>query len=177
MTEQRHTLNYVLDMASRLADQFLQLTLHGRAAPDQMISTLLDVATMLRENGIEWPTSLDSAIKSLHADAVMLRKKPNLLGNLRGFVDRATHAEVVGWALNQGAPDYPVELEILVNGALIATLNADLMRPGLAAAIGMGDGRQGFNYAFNPKLEPQKVYKITVRRRPDGAILGEADIS
>ncbi len=87
-------------------------------------------------------------------------------GPLRGFVDQDGPHIVSGWAQDCDAPEEPVALDILLNGARIANVLADIYRPDLRAA-GLGSGCHGFVFACAADVAGD----IAVRRSSDGAVL------
>jgi hypothetical protein len=86
---------------------------------------------------------------------------------LRGNLDRADRAQVVGWA-QAGEP--PVALVVLVNGAPVGRVLANRWRADVAEA-GIGDGRHAFEFAFNPPLASTARHSIELRRECDGTPL------
>jgi hypothetical protein len=83
----------------------------------------------------------------------------------QGYLDRATHALVEGWAV-AGAGEAPVKLAIIVNGAVIGQTFADGYRADLAKS-GAGNGHCGFRFALPRRLTPDVSHRIEVRRESD----------
>ncbi len=73
--------------------------------------------------------------------------RPSAAMKLRGNLERAAMANGVlrieGWALNEFAPQTPVQVEILHDGAACGQATANLWRPDLDQA-GLGEGSCGF---------------------------------
>ena len=65
-----------------------------------------------------------------------------------GGIEFVDHRHVLGWAWYSPTPDEPIEVEILVDDAVVRTVFADLSRPDLRAA-GVGDGRHGFLWTIS----------------------------
>jgi glycosyltransferase involved in cell wall biosynthesis/Ca2+-binding RTX toxin-like protein len=97
---------------------------------------------------------------SRDADAITMK--------LNGCVDRFTRNVVEGWA--QDDTGYPVPLQILVNGRLVARTLANKARPDLAVA-GIGQGRHAFVYDFPGGLSPLIRQTVSVQRDTDGTEL------
>ena len=84
-----------------------------------------------------------------------------LLGHLDGGDPWRLH----GWACEPERPDLPVTLELLLNGGVIARVEANQFRADLAAA-GIGSGRHGFDVRLSRKLPPRAL--LRARRVGDG---------
>lgn len=79
---------------------------------------------------------------------------------LRGHLDHATRCYVSGWALDAAHPDEPATVEIRIDGALAATLVANLDRQDLE---GLGAGtRHGFEL-FLPGLDTLHRHVVSAR--------------
>jgi hypothetical protein len=89
-------------------------------------------------------------------------------GRLLGFVDHVGRDHVAGWASDEQSPTVPQLLEILEDGARLASILADRYRPDLVAA-GIGAGRHGFRVAIPPS--DRAIRRIDVRRTNDRALL------
>lgn len=90
-----------------------------------------------------------------------------------GRLDRANPNLVEGWASDG---DRPCWVEVLVNGAVAATVLANLYRPDLAVA-GIGDGRHAFRHAFPGGLDPSRPHLVEARRRSDGLGLAGSPVA
>jgi GT2 family glycosyltransferase/glycosyltransferase involved in cell wall biosynthesis len=83
-----------------------------------------------------------------------------------GAIESIDHEHILGWAWYRPTPDEPIEVEILVDDAVVLTARADRLRPDLAA-LGAGNGRHGFlvrNLAQHLSPGP---HNIRVRRARD----------
>jgi hypothetical protein len=96
------------------------------------------------------------------------------LGELDGRVDRANRRGIAGWAVNAGAPDVPVALDVMVDGAVVARIVANRSRPDLTQ-VGDGSGRCSFDLDW-PPLDPAVRHIVTLQRVSDGAVLPGAPI-
>ena len=81
---------------------------------------------------------------------------------LVGHIDVAEHSCLSGWVADPSAPDQPVMLEILVDGASDGTVLAADLRPDLAQLGKYGDGRHGFTHFFARPLAITRAYHIVV---------------
>ena len=88
---------------------------------------------------------------------------PQGLG-LRGYVDIPGPDIVAGWARNENEPDVPVCVDVLLDGAYLATVLANRYRADLRAA-GLGRGTHGF------ELRLPRPGLVEVRRASDQATL------
>jgi uncharacterized repeat protein (TIGR03803 family) len=101
---------------------------------------------------------------------------PAQTGPLRGYVDLAGPFVVSGWALNAGAPEAPVCLDILQGGRRIARVLANRYRADLREA-GFGSGCHGFEIYLPAGQVPAgqvpagQAGAVEVRRAADGAAL------
>ncbi|MCJ2070710.1 glycosyltransferase family 4 protein [Methylobacterium sp. J-030] len=88
---------------------------------------------------------------------------------LRGYVDRLSRRQVIGWARDAAAPDRPVALVVVVDGHAVGRCLAEQPRDDLVAA-GEGHGRHGFTFAFpHGALPALASCTVSVRREGDGA--------
>ncbi len=77
----------------------------------------------------------------------------------RGFVDKADHDGVAGWAEGM---DGPARISITVDGVCVAEVLADRYRRDVAGA-GIRDGRLGFIHRFSPALDRAREHEIVIR--------------
>ena len=94
---------------------------------------------------------------------------------LRGRLDVATRTRIAGWAQNERHPDRPVALLIIDNGTLLDRVVANAHRPDLAA-IGIGDGRHGFELSLAGGLPGLGRHVIRVVRERDGRELAASPV-
>ena len=85
----------------------------------------------------------------------------------RGDLDLATRARLEGWAWDPSAPNEPVALVVLDNGAVIARILANRFRRDLADA-GFGDGRHSFSIQIPGGLSPLVRHVIQIVGETDG---------
>ena len=76
----------------------------------------------------------------------------NLLMDIKGHIDDISHERVVGWAVDPERPDTALEVLIVVDGEIHATLSANEMREGLLSAFSHSTGRYQFRHEFSPAL-------------------------
>ncbi len=86
-------------------------------------------------------------------------------GALAGHVERFNGGVLEGWVTDRAAPTAPVELEVLVDGEIVATVLANRYRMDLDRA-GLGGGCYGFSAAMPASVK--EIARITVRRASDG---------
>jgi hypothetical protein len=86
-------------------------------------------------------------------------------GALVGHVERLDGDMLEGWVMDQVNPASPVELEVLVDGEIVATVLANRYRVDLDRA-GLAGGRCGFRVAMPASAE--SMAQIEVRRAADG---------
>ncbi|MGC1303600.1 MAG: glycosyltransferase [Caulobacteraceae bacterium] len=91
-------------------------------------------------------------------------------GEVVGFCDGVKGADVFGWAWRPDYPDYPVEIELWVDGALAGETVAMLYRADLRAA-GVGHGKYGWRLPLNLREQSEAV-QVVVRVK-DGEPLGQ----
>jgi VCBS repeat-containing protein len=95
-----------------------------------------------------------------------LMPRPESPGALRGYVDVADQATCSGWAQDAENPETPVCLDILIDGARVARVLANLYRADLRDA-GLGSGC----HAFRAVLPAGAIGRLEVYRAVDGAEL------
>jgi GT2 family glycosyltransferase len=79
-----------------------------------------------------------------------------------GYVDRAEHDTIEGWAVNLADPTRRPRIELLHHGRVVATRTADGVRRDLQAA-GIGDGRAGFSFTVPPAQRDKPAPHYAVR--------------
>ncbi len=99
----------------------------------------------------------DVSVRIVGTDVILPRTARSMvLGRIPaahdGAVDRLSPSVISGWAWDKRHPDQPLEVEILVNGDLLATVRADQFRPDLVAN-GIGDGHKGFEHRIPAGLQ------------------------
>ncbi len=86
---------------------------------------------------------------------------------LKGWIDRAEHGLITGWAY---APGAAVMLTIEADGAPLGTVRAEQFRPDVEQA-GHGDGYCGFTFEIAPPLASGIPHEITIRNAATGESL------
>jgi hypothetical protein len=86
-------------------------------------------------------------------------------GEMAGHVERLCDGKLEGWVMDCANPNTPVELEVLVDGEIVATALANRYRPDLDRA-GLAGGRCAFTLAMPAAAED--ISQVEVRRRSDG---------
>jgi hypothetical protein len=79
-----------------------------------------------------------------------------------GNFDSATCTALSGWAWDSTRPTTPINVDILGDGVVLATVGANQFRSDLQAA-GIGDGRHGFNTPVPKALLNGAVRQVSVR--------------
>ena len=93
----------------------------------------------------------------------LMHKTECLRGNIAGIsIDGAR-----GWVIVADNPFCPVEIEVVVDGVVIARTIADVRRPDLAIK-GIGGGDCGFDVAFRRRLTADRDHVVQIRRVADG---------
>jgi hypothetical protein len=86
-------------------------------------------------------------------------------GALAGHVERLEDGMLEGWVMDRANPTAPVELEVLVDGEIVATMLANRYRGDLDHA-GLAGGRCGFTVSMPASAE--SLSQVEVRRAGDG---------
>jgi hypothetical protein len=87
-------------------------------------------------------------------------------GEMAGHVERLRDGVLEGWVMDRANPSTPAELEVLVDGEIVATVLANRYRPDLDRA-GLAGGRCAFTVAMPAAAED--LAQVEVRRASDGA--------
>jgi hypothetical protein len=80
-----------------------------------------------------------------------------------GYVDRISRNTVEGWALNTEALDQSVEIAVLLDGAPMCRITANLSRPDVAAAKQLQSALCGFSVNLPPLLDSAAGHHVQVR--------------
>jgi hypothetical protein len=108
------------------------------------------------------------AIRRRFASRVSIAPSVAAPGEMAGHVERLRDGELEGWVMDRANPDTPVELEVLVDGEIVAMALANRYRPDLDRA-GLAGGRCAFLVAMPAVAED--VSQVEVRRASDGSWL------
>jgi hypothetical protein len=80
-----------------------------------------------------------------------------------GYLEESSNCkQLVGWAWDKSKPNDPVDLEIMDDTRVIATVTADAFRADLAKA-GVGNGKHSFIFPTPPRLRDGATHVIRVR--------------
>ena len=86
---------------------------------------------------------------------------------LVGALDEASRRRIRGWVRQPAFPDAPVLLVITAGDQLLDRVVANKHRPDLEK-VGLGNGRFGLDFEFNPPLAPDRPWTIHVRSEIEG---------
>src|SRR5436305_10094731 len=80
-----------------------------------------------------------------------------------GYLEESSNCkQITGWAWDKAHPDQQVDIEVLDDTRVIATLPADVFRSDLAKA-GVGNGKHSFIFPTPPRLRDGATHQIRVR--------------
>jgi hypothetical protein len=82
--------------------------------------------------------------------------------SLRGHVDQVTHYTVTGWALDDEAPETPLNVIISIDGAAVGGAVANRFRKDLMSVHEGATGKYAFEFSFDPSLSPFREYAVEV---------------
>jgi glycosyltransferase involved in cell wall biosynthesis len=91
---------------------------------------------------------------------------------LSGHCDGIRNGHIAGWACRQDLPDEIVEVEVSIDGIVLASADANEYRPDLRIA-GIGHGRYGWRIPF-PRVPAGQTVRVIARER-GGASLSNGD--
>jgi hypothetical protein len=89
-------------------------------------------------------------------------------GALKGHVERLEGGVLEGWVMDETANAAPVELDVLVDGEVVARVLANRYRTDLDHA-GLAGGRCAFSVTL--PASAVRLSQVVVRRAQDGAVL------
>ena len=107
----------------------------------------------------------------LEARAALIVSDAKRCGAFNGYIDIFDGRRIAGWARDEGLPDAPVCLDVVVDGSLVTLVLAKHHRADVEAA-GHGRGFHGFELDLSVSLDPQHAHTLEVRRSVDGEVLG-----
>ncbi|WP_430232903.1 hypothetical protein, partial [Nitrosomonas communis] len=125
---------------------------------------------MTKKNMQELPNDGNKMIYSAQTFDPMLVPKPLMVEDIVGNMDGCEATGIYGWAFNKSDADEYLEIEILVDGQLIARQSADKYREDLLVA-GIGNGRHGFRIQPPVELFDGNEHLIEVRETATGQVL------
>ncbi|MCA1615441.1 MAG: hypothetical protein LC800_15335 [Acidobacteria bacterium] len=82
--------------------------------------------------------------------------------HFRGALDGANETEVVGWAVDESAPDTQVEVQLFIDGHFVAARRADRPRPDVLAAGRAARAEHGFSFETPPLPAREAEYEARV---------------
>ncbi|MFI5009028.1 MAG: glycosyltransferase family 61 protein [Solirubrobacterales bacterium] len=83
-------------------------------------------------------------------------------GGLDGRLEAISDGVAVGWAYDWSAPERRIDVDLLVDGELVASTTADMLRPTLLRE-GLGDGRHGFYVELPAHLRDGAQHSVAAR--------------
>ena len=92
--------------------------------------------------------------------------------SFRGYLDSASCAFAEGWVLNVSQPTTPAYVDLYRGPSYLMTVPANLYRPGLAEALGMGTGYNAFLNRLPQTLLDGQSHSITAQVSGGGQLLG-----
>ena len=84
----------------------------------------------------------------------------------RGFVEAVSEDAVAGWCWDSDHPQVRLDVDILLDGAILASSSACNLRADLVRA-GFGDGRYGFRITLPNNLTEDEQWRIVVNARSE----------
>jgi hypothetical protein len=92
-----------------------------------------------------------------------------------GHVDNVSRHQIEGWAADDGAPEQPIDISILVNDRKVAQVLCDHPREDLRRTKQYGSGRHGFLFQFPEPLSEGTKARVTILFSETGAPLVRGD--
>ena len=89
-----------------------------------------------------------------------------------GVIDVIRPDRVAGWAIDRADSRTALEVEVIREGAVVATVRANRQRRDLEKS-GVGSGRYGFSCDLTPPLEPGFEFTISARARTSDDVVAE----
>jgi hypothetical protein len=89
---------------------------------------------------------------------------------VKGHVDQITHWQVTGWAAESDHPEATVEVLIIVDGEVRATITGTAKRDGLLRVFPNSTGCYEFRYDFEPPLSPSRSHAVEVVAKNHGLL-------
>ena len=92
-----------------------------------------------------------------------------------GHVDNVSRQQIEGWAADDGAPEQPIDISILVNGRKVAQVACNHPREDLRRTRQYGTGNHGFLFQFAEPLSEGTEARVTVLFSETGCALVRGD--
>ena len=89
-----------------------------------------------------------------------------------GVIDVIRPDRVAGWAIDRADSRTALEVEVIREGTVVATVRANRQRRDLEKS-GVGSGRYGFSCDLTPPLEPGFEFTISARARTSDDVVAE----
>jgi len=107
---------------------------------------------------------LSAVVAAVSSSPAEVTSEPGIIG----FIDVIEPRKVSGWAWNPQAPGARLDVEVVLDGQVLAIARAERQRGDLAQA-NVGDGRYGFVAHLDEDLQPEAMARIGARvLAPDG---------
>ncbi len=154
--------------------QFYQLALRDGAcllAEGLALRAANAPADVVAEPGDRRPAVIERGPTLAHATQHADRRAGLGSRPLRGAMEAIENHALTGWAVDRADPSHPVTLELLLDGAVIATAPANLALPGLH--LRAPTPACGFRLALPPGITG--IHDIAIRRTGDGLLLFAAN--
>jgi hypothetical protein len=90
--------------------------------------------------------------------------------DLVGYVEALTADRLLGWAWAPASPEVAVSIELRLDGAVVASVMADLPRADLASN-GIGDGRHAYDIPIPPEFRSRTAELRVFARLGDGPLV------
>jgi hypothetical protein len=84
-----------------------------------------------------------------------------------GYIDKIDGTRVSGWAWDRNQPDIAVDVEIRINGQVVADVRADRLRKDLARS-GTGNGYHAFEATLEAPVAAEERQLVTAIARVEG---------
>jgi hypothetical protein len=102
---------------------------------------------------------LEAQLEALPPEGAQAGTDPPMgAASLEGYLDRAGPDNLIGWACDRSSPER-VQVDIFDGARYLDTVQADILRPDLAAA-GIGDGRHGFSMSVPATIRDGRKHTI-----------------
>jgi GT2 family glycosyltransferase len=117
-------------------------------------------------------TSLRLASGSMKDLEEGIRERPP---KYRGRINGITNGELRGWAVDEANPNFPIILDLVLNGELLEGVVAAQFRADLEKA-GVGSGRHGFSVALPSRFLVEDTVKVELKIAREASALETREI-